>query len=105
MKRHITTALNQWKIDKNRKPLILRGARQVGKSYSVKEFGKNEFKQFIRIDFLLQKDAHLIFSKEKSLDPKRILKDLSFILNVEINPDGALLFLMKFKNVPGRSLH
>ena len=77
MKRHISEALFQWKIAARRKPLILRGARQVGKSYSVKEFGKNEFQQFIRIDFLLQKDAHLIFSKEKSIDPKRILKDLS----------------------------
>lgn len=101
MKRHIIKDFNDWKTSSSRKPLILRGARQVGKSYSVKEFGEKEFKQFIRIDFLLQKDAHLIFSKEKSFEPKRILKDISFLLNMEINPSEALLFFDEIQECPG----
>lgn len=101
MKRQIYTSLSQWKKSKGRKPLILQGARQVGKSYSVKEFGNNEFKQFIRIDFLSQKDAHLIFSEEKSFEPKRILKDISFLLNIQIAPKEALIFFDEIQECPG----
>ena len=79
MKRLIQAELIEWKKAKHRKPLILLGARQVGKSYSIKEFGEKEFKQYIRIDFLSQKDSHLIFSEEKSFDPKRIIKEIPFL--------------------------
>jgi predicted AAA+ superfamily ATPase len=101
MKRHIIKHLEHWKHCSQRKPLILRGARQVGKSYSVKEFASKNFKQFIRIDFLLQKEVHLIFSPELSLDPKRILNDIGFLLNIEINRDSALLFFDEIQESPG----
>jgi len=101
MKRLILNSLIQWKISSTRKPLILRGARQVGKSYSVKEFGEKEFKQFIRIDFLLQKDAQMIFSEKKTFEPRRILKDIGFLLNTEINLSEALLFFDEIQECPG----
>ncbi len=101
MKRLIQAELIEWKKAKHRKPLILLGARQVGKSYSIKEFGEKEFKQYIRIDFLSQKDSHLIFSEEKSFDPKRIIKEISFLQSIEINISESLVFFDEIQECPG----
>ena len=101
MKRQISLQLLNWKTSPNRKPLILQGARQVGKSHSVREFGTSHFKQFIRIDFLSQKEAHLIFSTEKSFGPARILKDISFLLNIQIDPRETLLFFDEIQECAG----
>ena len=51
MKRLLHKALAEWKHDKHRKPLILRGARQVGKTYLLKEFGATAFDKFVYINF------------------------------------------------------
>ena len=58
MERLIEPFLLQWKNNQNRKPLILRGARQVGKTYLINKFGKSNFKYFLQIN--LEKDDHLI---------------------------------------------
>jgi predicted AAA+ superfamily ATPase len=101
MKRLIYSQLQNWKKALNRKPLVLRGARQVGKSYIVKEFGQKDFKTFVRIDFLSQKDFHLLFSEEKSLRPQDILKEINFLTKKEINPSEALLFFDEIQECPG----
>ena len=51
MKRDIYTLLQDWKTNNHRRPLLIRGARQVGKTYVVKEFGQNEFDSFITLNF------------------------------------------------------
>jgi predicted AAA+ superfamily ATPase len=101
MKRQIMRDLSLWCQSRNRKPLILQGARQIGKSYSVKEFGQAHFAQFVRIDFLLQKDIHLVFAESKSFEPKRILKELEFLLNIIIDPKNSLLFFDEIQECPG----
>ena len=51
MKRDLYKKLIEWKKDKDRKPLLIRGARQVGKTYLLKQFGKNEYENIVYLDF------------------------------------------------------
>jgi hypothetical protein len=82
MKRNVTQKLLQWKNSKRRKPLILRGARQVGKTYSLLEFGKNFFPNYHYINFEKDERARSLFDKD--LDPARILEELKFYLDTSI---------------------
>jgi predicted AAA+ superfamily ATPase len=74
MKRLIDQELKNWKESKGRKSLLLRGARQVGKTFSVRELGKT-YTDFYEINLEERPDLHSIF--ELNLDPIRILRDLS----------------------------
>jgi len=73
MKRNVETYLNEWKTRKRRKPLIIRGARQVGKTWSVDNFSKN-FPYYIKIDFEENPEAVSIF---RDNDVKRITDELA----------------------------
>jgi len=75
---------------KTRKPLIIRGARQVGKTYAIQEFGKSYFKNLVTIDFERNRSAHKAFQKD--LDPKKILQELEFYAEERIVPGQTLLF-------------
>jgi predicted AAA+ superfamily ATPase len=75
MKRILYQKLLAWKTSNYRKPLLLQGARQVGKTYLLKEFGRGEFKQVHYINFEKRHDVDFLF-KEK-LDVKGIIKNLS----------------------------
>lgn len=99
MFRIIDLHLKQWKMSSIRKPLLLRGARQVGKTFAVRKLGQS-FKQFIEINF--EETPHLkkIFGDELDLDPARIIRDLSFELNIEIIPGETLLFIDEVQIVP-----
>ena len=88
--RSVDAELLKWKADLHRKPLLVRGARQVGKSSAVRNFGK-KFKYFLEINFEKNKNAHLVF--EGDLSPKRICADLSAIFLTPIIPGETLLFL------------
>lgn len=90
MKRDIYKSLVEWKIDKNRKPLILEGARQTGKTYILKEFGKKEFENFIYCNF--EQDNELKSFFRNSLNPKKILESLSLYFNLPIRPGKDLIF-------------
>ena len=93
LKRAIDKELLDWKTSSIRKPLLLRGARQVGKSSTVREFGK-QFENFVEINF--EKDDLLFGINavfERGLDPKRICNELSFIYRKPIIPGQTLLFL------------
>ena len=83
MKREIWKKLEEWKGKKDRKPLILKGARQVGKTYILKAFGKESFPKFHYANF--EKDKQLAKIFEKDLNPKRIIQELSFYLNTTID--------------------
>lgn len=88
-KRKIDDELKNWMNSYDRKPLILRGARQVGKSSSVRQLAKN-FKYFIEVNFEEHKQAHKIF--EGNLTPKEICDNISLMFNIPIIPGETLLF-------------
>ncbi|MCK5807511.1 ATP-binding protein [bacterium] len=97
MKRKIFQYLQEWKDAKKRKPLIIRGARQVGKSYVVKELGK-KFNYFAELNFELLPELVEMF--EKNLDPEVLLPKLSTALKCKIEPGKTLLFLDEIQKAP-----
>lgn len=97
MKRAITQSLIEWKHRKNRSPLILRGARQVGKTYTVEEFGKAEFKKFLKIDLEEKPELKKLFFDN---DVKRILAELSILFNQDIIVKDTLLFIDEIQVCP-----
>ncbi len=96
-KRIIDFHLEQWKSDPYRKPLLLRGARQVGKTYAIRKLGQ-KFKNFVEVNFEKIEDAIDIFSKD--LTPERMLRDLSLLLKTPIVPGETLLFLDEVQQAP-----
>ncbi len=90
MQRKAMNDLITWKNKKNRKPLLLYGARQVGKTYLVKEFGKEYFKDIIYVNF----ETNDIVSKiiDEDISPSYIIKNLEIIFNKKIDKDNTLIF-------------
>lgn len=98
MNRLIDSHLLLWFLDHNRKPLIVRGARQVGKSWSITEFGKR-FKGGIHTINLEQRpDWHAVF--DPNLDAKRIVSEFEVLLNRRIVPGMDLLFFDEIQACP-----
>ncbi len=98
MERLIDSFLNQWVIDNARKPLLLRGARQVGKTFAVRQLGKT-FSKYVEINCEeRQRDCQLLF--EQDLDPSNILRGLSLLAGETIVPGETLLFLDEIQSVP-----
>ena len=91
MKRDIYPKLLEWKSSKYRKPLILKGARQVGKTFILKEFGRREYKDFIYLNFEENPDFADFFQGQ--IEPERIIRNLSIYFKKEINPDTTLIIL------------
>ena len=89
MKRFILEELVKWKDSKNRKPLILRGARQVGKTYILKQFGNMYYDAVAYFNFEHDKDLHNLFENTKS--PNRIIDQLSFIYGKAILKEKTLI--------------
>lgn len=97
MKRLIDYHLRTWKNSPLRQPLLLRGARQVGKTYAVRELGKT-FPSFVELNFESNKKAKTLFDRD--LDPKRILQEISVITDQQIIPGQTLLFFDEIQAVP-----
>lgn len=89
MKRTIYQKLVEWKDSPKRKPLLLKGARQVGKTYLLEEFGKNEFQNTFYLNFEKNKSLAKIFSL--NLDPQRIINEISLHFKKEIHLEQDLL--------------
>jgi hypothetical protein len=98
MKRLILQELKKWKEKKDRKPLILKGVRQTGKTYVLKEFGESHFPHYHYLNFEHNKKAAKLF--ENDFDPKRILNDLSFLLNNPIDIKNDLLIFDELQECP-----
>lgn len=98
MNRLILQQLKAWKYKKGRKPLILKGVRQTGKTYILQAFGSQEFNCTHYINFEFNRSAHKIF--EKDLDPRRILKELSFIFDKSIDIKNDLLIFDEIQACP-----
>ena len=90
MKRYAMQDLLRWKESKRRKPLVLLGARQVGKTWLLEEFGKSFPDGFVTINFDKQQELHQLFRTTK--DVKRILQNLSFAVGRPITKDTLLIF-------------
>lgn len=97
MKRIIDHFLVEWKNDPQKKPLIIRGARQVGKTHSIRELGKT-FPRFIEINLETNLKARDIFIKD--VDINRIIIELSTLLEIELIPNKTLLFIDEIQQVP-----
>ncbi len=97
MKRLVYQSLKDWVSKVARKPLILRGARQVGKTHIIKTLGK-EFRHFLMVNFEKHPMAKDLF--EKDLDAGRIMRDLSLMFNVKIIPGETLLFFDEIQEAP-----
>lgn len=97
MKRDIYQKLLAWKNSKYRKPLILRGARQVGKTYVLTEFAK-EYSNSLYINFEKMLDVIPIFSE--NIDPKSIINKLQIFFNVTIEPEKTLIIFDEVQECP-----
>ena len=91
MKREIIKDLLKWKESSNRKPLIIRGARQVGKTWLMKEFGRQFFPKVAYVSFYNNKRMSDVF--EMDFDIQRILMNLNIETGVTITPGDTLIIL------------
>ena len=92
LKRKMYEKLIDWKNNRGQHCLLIKGARQVGKTYIVREFGKAEYESFIEINFLEHPEFKIIFDGDRSAET--IFKNISYnIPNVKLVPHKTLLFL------------
>ena len=89
IKRTIDNELIKWKNSEHRKPILLRGARQVGKTQSVRQLSK-QFEYFIEINFEADKQIHSLF--EGNLSAKEIVENLTAVYKIPVKPTKTLLF-------------
>lgn len=98
MYREALENLHEWKISKYRKPLIIEGARQVGKTWLMKEFGKNEYEHTVYINFDANTQMKHLFSMDLNIE--RILMGLELYSGEKINPANTLLIFDEIQEVP-----
>ena len=90
--------LKRWKAKKHHKPLIIRGARQVGKTWLMKEFGANEYASVVYINFDNNERMKTLF--EGSLEVKRLITGIELYAGHKIDPDNTLLIFDEVQEVP-----
>lgn len=98
MQRFIMDELMKWKDGEYRKPLILRGARQVGKTYILKEFGNVNYEGVAYFNFDHDENLYNLFENTK--EPKRILEQLAFIYGKAILPGKTLIIFDEIQECP-----
>ena len=91
LKRKIDNYLIEWKKSANKLPLIVKGARQIGKTNAIRNFGQNNYKTFIEINFALQPQFKTIF--EEGFEVDNIIKNITLkIPDIELNEHDTLIF-------------
>ena len=98
MKRFIMNELIKWKNSDDRKPLIVRGARQVGKTYILKEFGNENYENVAYFNFDHDTLLEDLFLNTK--DPKRIIEQLSLVDNKKIDSENTLIIFDEIQECP-----
>lgn len=98
MKRNAIADLIKWKADEDRKPLVMRGARQVGKTWLMKEFGKSCYQSYVYFNFDEEDELKSIFEANKN--PKRIVELLSLIVGEKILPEETLIIFDEIQECP-----
>jgi hypothetical protein len=91
MERFALPALSQWKTSKSRKPLIIQGARQVGKTWLMKEFGRREYEQVAYINFESSDSMKSIFRED--FDISRLITAFQIETGIRIRPENTLIIL------------
>ena len=87
-----------WKSSDERKPMVLKGARQVGKTWLMKEFGKNYYKSFVYFNFDEEDELKSIF--ETNRNPQRIIELLSMIAGEKIYPEDTMIIFDEVQECP-----
>jgi len=98
MKRILYESLLRWKKDINRKPLLLQGARQVGKTYLINEFAKGEYSDYIYLNFEQNPDLKTLFLGD--LNPQNIINNISLYLGRRISSSDTLIFFDEIQAAP-----
>ena len=97
IERDITERLLEWKNSADRKPLIIKGARQIGKSWAVEYFGKRYYDNLAVFNFDRKRELADVFQRTK--DPKRIIDELTFFTDKPLLPEKTLIFLDEIREV------
>jgi predicted AAA+ superfamily ATPase len=90
--------LKDWKLKKNKKPLVFQGARQVGKTWLIQEFGNSEYRQTVYINFEHQKAPKNLFEIDFDID--RIITVLNAYSNLKITPEDTLIVFDEIQSAP-----
>lgn len=98
MDRLLTASLHAWKSRRNRKPLVLRGARQVGKTYLLQQFGREAFPNFHYVNF--EDDEALCVIFDKNLNPNRIIEELKLYQETSIDRVNDLIIFDEIQRCP-----
>lgn len=98
LKRNAIQVLINWKSSEERKPMVLKGARQVGKTWLMKEFGRNYYKSYVYFNFDEEDDLKSIFESNKN--PQRIIELLSMIAGEKILPGETLIIFDEIQECP-----
>ncbi len=97
LKRTAEDYLSAWQVRPGRKPLVVRGARQVGKTYLIEAWGAAHFESVVTVDLERERDLHSLFSQQ---DPQRSLEELSVLKGRAVRPGKTLLFLDEIQACP-----
>lgn len=99
MERKLYNKLLEWKKNSKRKPLFLMGARQVGKTYLLKDFGQKEFKNVIHLSLDMEKSRfEEIFAD--SIEPSEIIEKIELFKNIKIIPEETLIIFDEIQEIP-----
>lgn len=98
MHRFLMDELVKWKNKNNRKPLILKGARQVGKTWLMKEFGRSHFKKVAYVTFYNNQRMKDVFEEDYDID--RILMNINIECNTEVTPEDTLIIFDEIQEAP-----
>ncbi len=98
MWREAMEKLRKWRDDPSRKPLMVTGVRQCGKTYLIREFGQENYENVLYVNLERTANARLVF--EKDLDPSRILEDLSSMYGIALKEGTSLIILDEIQACP-----
>lgn len=98
MQRQLMSELIAWKSRANRKPLLLKGARQTGKTWLLNEFASQQYQNVIRFDFMLEPSARSLFDGD--LDPKRIISQIELLRGQTVTPADTLIIFDEIQEAP-----
>ena len=98
MQRSVLHELVAWKNGANRKPLLLQGARQTGKTWIMREFARQEYDDFVMVDFMFDDRMRSLF--EGDLDPVRIVRQIELLTGRTIEPGKTLLIFDEIQEAP-----
>ena len=98
LKRKIDAVFDKFFGDPKKSALLITGARQVGKTFSIRQFGQKHFKSFIELNFIKDKEARAVF--ENAADEKDVLLRLSAVADGRLIPGETLIFLDEVQKCP-----